>query len=357
MRYSWSTIVAVAAAIGLTGCASLRTPMTDFATDYNRVIADTRNEMILLNIVRARFREPTHYSTLSQVSGNMSIRGGANAGLSGIIDDIDASAGASLSVSSSPSFQLVPLNTNQFAGGILRPIEPNVVAIFLGQGWNEHQLAALLIESVTCNGTEYVNDLRREISEDDDSTLLRRADVFALGFESDQARPASDQPVATLGTGQASALNAVLSNLGGNYRVTIGQDDEGEVRFEIRERVPQVLHVTTGANSACAGASLSPDNYELRSVEGVIYYLGEVVRSGNGLRDDRGRLIFDVTTSAPNRNHTVHVDHRGQNWFVGAANEPGGDRSIQVISLISQLIALQTSSDALERSPSTLTIN
>ncbi|MEO1168942.1 MAG: hypothetical protein AAFW97_09565 [Pseudomonadota bacterium] len=40
-----------------------------------------------------------------------------------------------------------------------------------------------------------------------------------------------------------------------------------------------------------------------------------------------------------------------------ASYEPGGDRSIQVIRLISQLIALQTSSDALERSPSTLTIN
>ncbi|MGP1353278.1 MAG: hypothetical protein ACTS1Z_08135 [Parasphingopyxis sp.] len=350
-------VIALASVIALGGCASLQTPMTEFATDYNRVIADTRNEMILLNIVRARFREPTHYSTLSQVSGNISIRGGASADLGGIIDDIDADAGVSLNISSSPSFQIVPLNTNQFAGGILRPIEPNVVAIFLGQGWNEHQLAALLIESVTCNGTEYANDLRRDADGDDEWGVLSRRDVFGLGFRSGAAREASDAPIATFTPAEASAANAVLSNLSDNYRVTIGRNSEGEAQFEIRERVPQELQVTTAADSVCGGASLSPDDYELRSVEGVIYYLGEIVRSGQGLRDERNRLIFDVTTSAAAGSHSIHVEHRGRDWYIGASPEPGGDRSIQVISLVSQLIALQTSSDALERSPSTLTIN
>ncbi|WP_299329238.1 hypothetical protein [Parasphingopyxis sp.] len=348
--------IALASIIAVGGCASMQTPMTEFATDYNRVIADTRNEMILLNIVRARYREPTHYSTLSQVSGNISIRSGVSADLGGIIDDIDADAGVSLNISSSPSFQIVPLNTNQFAGGILRPIEPNVVAIFLGQGWNQHQLAALLIESVTCNGVEYANDLRNESDGTAESGLLSQSDVFGLGFQSGAAREANDAPIATFTPAQASAVNAVLENLDSNYRVTVGENSDGEAQFEIRERVPQELQVTTGANGVCGGARLSPDDYELRSVEGVIYYLGEIVRSGRGLRDDRNRLIFDVTTGSPGT-HSIHVEHRGQDWYIGASPEPGGDRSIQVISLISQLIALQTSSDALERSPSTLTIN
>ena len=356
MGMMFDRTIALVSVVTLGGCASLQTPITEFATDYNRVIADTRNEMILLNIVRARFREPTHYSTLSQVSGSIALGASAGANLSGIIDDIDAGASASLSVRSSPSFQIVPLNTNQFAGGILRPIEPNVVAIFLGQGWNENQLAALLIESVTCNGTEYVNDLRHEDASGDGSSLLTRNDVFGLGFTSEQAREANDEPVATFTPAQASAANAVLTNLGDNYRVTVGRNAEGEAQFEVRERVPQELQVTTAANGMCGGANLSPDDYELRSVEGVIYYLGEIVRSGRGLRDDQNRLIFDVTTGSPGT-HSIHVEHRGQDWYVGASPEPGGDRSIQVVSLISQLIALQTSSDALERSPSTLTIN
>jgi len=60
-------------AIALGNCVPLQTPTTDSATDCNHVIADLRNEMILLNIVRAQFREPTQYSTLSQVNGNMLI--------------------------------------------------------------------------------------------------------------------------------------------------------------------------------------------------------------------------------------------------------------------------------------------
>lgn len=350
------------AAMSLSGCASMRTPMAEFATDYNRVIADTSNEMILLNIVRAQLGEPTHYSALSSVSGNLSIEGNAGASLNGIIDDIDANAGIGLTVSSSPSFQIVPLNTSDFATGILRPVEPNVVALFLSQGWNENLLAALLVESVSCNGITHYNDLRPEGERNADRLYLDADQVFGLGFETSEGGN-TNEPIISLGADQAESLGMILDNLTDDYRVTVRRDDEGKAIFDVFQRSQQTLNITvSGSNrlTGCSVSALSPDNYELRSVEGVIYYLGEILRSGAGeLRAPNGDVVFRVPNSAPAGGHAIHVAHEGRNYYIERAN-PGQrprNRSSQVVSLITQLIALQTASDALERSPSTLTIN
>ncbi len=340
----------------LAGCASLSTPMTDFATDYNRVIADTRNEMILLNIVRARYREPTHYSTLSQVSGNIAVGGSAGFDLSGIIDDIDADAGVGLSIRSAPSFQIVPLNTRESANGILRPIEPNVVAIFLAQGWDEHQLAALLVESVTCgegpDRREYQVDMR--YSGEASENRLSRAQIFSMGFR--RGPESNGEPaVMHFPSDQRALVETMLEHLDGNYSVSVRQDADGEAQFEVRERVSQVLRLTTG--DFCGNAELLPSQYELRSVEGVIYFLGEALRDSPALRDDQGRVMFAVGNAPPAAGHSVHVAHNGRDWYVARHDGPAGDRSIQIVSLISQLISLQTSSDVLQRATSTLTVN
>lgn len=363
MKITNGSALALAAALAVSGCASLQTPMTDFATDYNRVIADTRNEMILLNIVRASQGEPTHYSALSSVSGNLSIGASADASLSGIIDNIDAGAGTGISVRSSPSFQMIPLNTQDFATGILRPIEPNVVALFLSQGWNQNLLAALMVESVTCGSTTYSNDLRAAADRSGRRQYLSADQAFGLGFAADDGGSGTNGPILSLDAGQAASLTMILENLGDDYRVTLRQSGDGTAIFDVFERSEQTLNITLDAAARPAGCSeeaLTPDNYELRSVEGIIYYLGEIMRSGDGrLISSNGDVVFALRTSAPANGHSIRVAHNGRTYFVphtNAAQRPR-DRTIQVISLINQLIGLQTASDALERSPGTLTIN
>jgi hypothetical protein len=348
----------------LTGCASLHTPMTDFATDYNRVIADTRNEMILLNIVRARFGEPTHYSALSSVSGNLSIGASAGASLGGIIDDIDAGASTQISVRSSPSFQIIPLNTADFAIGILRPIEPNVVALFLSQGWNENLLAALLIESISCGGTVYNNDLRADRSASQRPGYLTRNEVFSLGFETGmEDQDGTGTALLSLTEGQSDSLELILGELGDDYRVAVRRAVDGTAILDVFERSEQTLRLTMNRDSRppeCADDELSPDDYELRSVEGIIYYLGEILRTGDGqLTADNGDIVFRLRNAPPTGGHSVHISHGGQSYFVERPN-PGQNprnRTSQVLSLVNQLIGLQTASEALERSPATLTIN
>ncbi|MEA3052898.1 MAG: hypothetical protein QOG72_1801, partial [Sphingomonadales bacterium] len=54
----------------LGGCAlSQATPK--IALDYNRDFADSRNEMLLLNVLRAAAREPLQFSTMGTVQGTV----------------------------------------------------------------------------------------------------------------------------------------------------------------------------------------------------------------------------------------------------------------------------------------------
>lgn len=374
----------------ITGCASMRTPMTDFATDYNRVIADTRNEMILLNIVRARQGEPTHYSALSTVQGNVSISGSVGASLSNIIDgDTNAAASTGISVRSGPSFTVVPLASEEFSGGILRPIAPNVIALFRAQGWSNAILTPLFVERVGCAGPDgepvyYYNDPRRYSgsSAGGSRRYLTAEQAFNLGFESEDAGEESDEPVATIPISQHDALELVLERLGTNYRFDIGQNEAGEAEYHVYSRTRRVLRLGFGDGAVPDGcqrqaATGKIDQYSLRSVEGIIYFLGEALRGRDGemtslvepasnverdpaCPNSSPDIIFRLSTSSPSNGHAARINHRGQSYYVAMPDLRAcaqRDRSIQIISLISQLIGLQTSSEALERAPSTLTIN
>lgn len=384
-------IFALGAALALSGCLSMRTPMTDFATDYNRVIADTRNEMILLNIVRSMRREPTHYSALGSINGNVSVSASAGAGLSGIIDDIDASASTGISVRSGPSFSVVPLSSSDFSRGILRPIEADVVRLFSEQGWGSQILIPLFVERIECGGRTYVNDPREYGSGGPvaGGRNLRREEIFALRFTvAEQQQDSINQRARmTINIDDSDAIGRLLDEFADDYSVQLhqvrreGADGEtvrdlhvdvydrtfGELAIEARDDTAAALcGASDGSGIVARGTQIT-----LRSVEGVVYYLGELMRSGTALTSPdfeiggaarRGQHVFRIFRSPPPEGYSVHVNHRGEDFFVAdgygvSAGDGREDRTIQVIALINQLIALQTSNEALERSPSTLTIN
>ena len=86
-----------------------------------------------------------------------------------------------------------------------------------------------------------------------------------------------------------------------------------------------------------------------RSVEGIIYYLGEVVRRQLGLD---GREIFEPTvqddnilfkvTRIPAAGATISTTYEGADYHV-SVDPLGHDRSVQVMEFVTQLFALSNS--------------
>jgi hypothetical protein len=116
----------------------------------------------------------------------------------------------------------------------------------------------------------------------------------------------------------------LMENLGDDYRVTIRQAEDGTAVFDVFERSEQTLTITldTAARpDECGDEALAPDNYELRSVEGIIYYLGEILRSGDGrLVASNGDVVFALSSDAPSYGHSIRVAHSGRSYFVPRTN-------------------------------------
>jgi hypothetical protein len=109
-----------------------------------------------------------------------------------------------------------------------------------------------------------------------------------------------------------------------------------------------------------------------RSVEGILYYLGEYVRNNSSprlfdescpLTNDRyclPILVIDHASAIRPPHRFVSVAYRGRNWAVpitGQEAHPDRGRSSQVVSLVQQLLNLHRSAEDLPVTPLVRTVN
>ncbi|MEP6342903.1 MAG: hypothetical protein ABJ275_06260 [Maricaulaceae bacterium] len=171
--------VVFTSAVCMTACGTIPNIQPHFqhtAVHFNKVASDTNNELILLNILRAKNRQPLYYSTISELRGVLSYGGSVGVGSTLNSQGLSSSAAqfsrpniadtitettsrgldvftpnAAINVSSNPSFNYEILDTQEFYRGITTSIPTEIVANYLEQGWGDQLLAALLIENVTFN--------------------------------------------------------------------------------------------------------------------------------------------------------------------------------------------------------------
>src|SRR5918992_6225759 len=105
------------------------------SVDYNLQAEHSKNENLLLNVVRAAYRKPLQFTELMTVTGQ------ASASVTGVFTLPFAANHAAAtrifsfspgaSVSGGPNFTVAVLNTKEFYQGILTPIPMQIVALFL----------------------------------------------------------------------------------------------------------------------------------------------------------------------------------------------------------------------------------
>jgi hypothetical protein len=174
------SIALLSIALLASGCAFQR-QTTGMAVDYNEFVAQTTNRQTLLNILRAREREPMHFTSFSRVLGTMKAGGtlGLGAALNGdagslamtdtsvttsggtgvvtsvadTASSVDtATFGATnftpsfgISVNTGTDFDIAVNATDEFYRGILGPLKDSVVVHFLRQGFPADLLSHLVI--------------------------------------------------------------------------------------------------------------------------------------------------------------------------------------------------------------------
>ncbi len=132
------------------GCASFgSTILVQERNNYLKAIARSREEQILLNVVKVRFAEAPYFLDVGQVVAGYNIEAGASTKLSGIGESSKSGEfGTSGKYVERPTITFSPVEGRQFVSRLLQPIEPSLVFYLLEAGWDPELVMKIMLESV-----------------------------------------------------------------------------------------------------------------------------------------------------------------------------------------------------------------
>jgi len=449
-------LLALLVPLALTGCAAVDY-FAPRAVTYNQQAENIKESVLMLNVMRAAYREPLQFTDFTQVTGQTSLSGTAaftlpfNPSPPTFAHADTASPSATLS--GNQAFTVANLDTQEFYEGILSPIPITSIDYYLEQGFPKALLLTLVIGRIDIglnNNTpvafynNYYSDhyetfeqtvgaladlgLSSEVvktitnvgppipagdiaslralaplasgavlkrfstTTDPDITPAVRADLARRGITeyyrlqqtTEQSRfcvdptqqdlPAASAALVALGVlapgeavigppqgSSAAATEAAAERCGASPYLRL-KAEELRGYGEPANRFPALIRTASGTTET---ATFRVD-FTIRSVEGIIYYLGELTRGeldigvakrlatpevSTGLGPERLFVVRENCTGIWNEIGTVYDGTR----YCVSIDPSGADRSSEVMEIVLQLLALNTSAKTLP-APSVITV-
>ena len=350
--------------LGLAACSHAGS-VSGAATDYNRAIARARNEQILLNVLRASGREPLQFTAFGEIAATVNRSIGIDTVATNLITGGRDMISPTLRLGGStvPIVRIAPLGNQEFTNGLLRPITPDVLGLFVSQGWDSEFLLPLVISEYQCPTgavqSAGVESVRSTLAASDEG------DARLLTQETQDGQEivltvATDRALEILRTGVAPGhrLVSVAPATATTSTVTIRQP--ASTRW-----VVNMAGLCPNARGAFRIDGRGPGSIQLRSPESIVYFLGA------GMRDcllgrqaecsltyhkDGPRILFRIYARPPGGNMpAISVEMYGRRFWIPRLDADDTDRTLKTISFLSQLIALQTSASAVNLTPTIIT--
>ncbi len=280
-----------------------------FSSGYDKAIEKTANKNLLINIMRSAYQQPTHFSSVSGVSGTSSLSA-PTANLNLPFNQIFSLSrnGSSAFIntpffSQSSSVTVSPLTTSEFLSGMLMQISPATFHFYISQGIPRELIFSLLVESIEYEyeGTKdkVRNDPTDERYEEFKSVL---ATVIKMGLTAEYVTgfapvgpvltedQAKDPDRISTAIGAGMALEAVVGSSSNEYQMfapfsysrfcfsKLGEGSEELPRSMLcnskEAPVDKGLLKTGKGSETLKNASL---RIIPRSTRGIFEYLGKVV--------------------------------------------------------------------------------
>jgi hypothetical protein len=154
-RLRWIVCLAVLQT-GLMGC-SLSPIIERSSVEYNTMVANYTDQVLLATILRAKDNLPISMTNLTSITGSFSFTGSVTA--SRTTSGSNANTWSpTLSGVSSPNWNMTPLSTQGFALSIMQPISPTYVVSKWDSGMDKEFLLLLFVKSITINQQEFRNN-------------------------------------------------------------------------------------------------------------------------------------------------------------------------------------------------------
>lgn len=390
-----ATLLSGCAMVSDLGATGIAENIEDNAAVLNDAHTRAMTAIIAKNVLRARDRWPTNYTTLSGIKSNptMSLNGSANLGPLGLGNAPLPFAGSSASVSRNESanaeYSVNPFSNNDKTQGLLKPIQPEMLYNYWQAGWPRETLMWLFVDAVTFAGEKqpwYIDgdEFSVEPSEVDIANTRRYVDIIARAKRNeivfDQLPPLTQDerlcapydPVylretlggtvaggpAGEGANMADAITAI-EKLSGKKLVlapdTRAAKQEAYIapdRFNRRLLLCDPNETRWGFRDAMTGEVVA--EIRTRSFDDMIYFLGETLRSGTEAHPVviGGVVLFQAYSKRADRQFAVRVEHAGEVYFIAPQTPLGAsvgpkDVTGNVLSLLNQLYLLAQSDEFL----------
>jgi hypothetical protein len=363
----------VSLALAAGGCVSAA-QISQRTVNYNIAVENARNEMLLLNVLRARERRAMVFTGLTRISG--SLRKEVQIGVAGTVGQgmpNNAAVAPSFGLSDAPSFDIAVLDSQEFTRGIMTPITFELVQYFWDQGYPREILLYLGIERIEVDcGAE--RPLALENDPADRTFNAFRALVEGI---SDGASWADEDANALVGppldAAQVSQLPSLVKLAQAHLRLVPGKDGRFQLvrpggRMLLSLRGPDPCPVPAGTGPKTARISLydTRESYAmaarapgaraarlvLRSPQSILFFLGEMARPGREVtirprtpgQPAVERRLLVVRDADRCGRALVAAEYGGRRWVIpDGRNECHPGRSLQVLALAEQLLSLQQS--------------
>jgi len=261
------------------------------SAEFNKRTANSANQQVLLNILRASDNRPLHFTQISQLRGSYTGNVGADLSFSFVTkgEPNTETYAPSTSLSTNPSFDLAVLNSKEFYNGILTPISLELFEYFANSGVRGDLLFYMLVEEIRHNGDIYRN---RPGSD----SFCKFQNVVDLNFTSPYwitsifdkkpGKPTSfpidtpsDETLASLPDLEKSGYSIKYDDEQKTYRL-IKKNQSVKIKLILSEDTyEQFLDVGPGESDK--------PSLVLRSPAAVFDYLGELLNRQNDFRFDR----------------------------------------------------------------------
>ena len=405
----------------LLGCGLADQFSAEFV-EYNVQAETIKNQNLLNNIIRSAYRRPLQFTDLTTITGQVSVSGtgaffipfgGPRSGSSRTY-----TFSPSVTASDTPNFTVAVLNTKEFYNGILAPIPIQTLAFYFQEGFPPRVLLTVLISEIVYGSS---NSLQHRYNEPNDfakfyRTLSSLTDN-GLTIEPTQNTKVLGPPLrssAVPGPKDLADLDAqgveIVGYVGDNqpakpegyyrvekrvssYRFCFDPSRMRRGALPLEPGMPKLAGAALcgsgePAQGAKPGSSAAQSyrqqsgiqtlqtgaedegslSFRVRSVEGVIYYLGEWARYELGLEEPvapptmsytnqqgeaREDILFQISRGA-GRGPSIDTAYQGSDYHINV-DPKGHDRSSQVMELVTELLALNNSAKDLP-APSVLPV-
>jgi hypothetical protein len=142
---------------------------------YDRAAASSLSKLLLLNVARARYNEPVHFSGVSSIAATykFSFSGGAAPAQTG---DIGALVVPSFGggMEENPTITIAPMQGEEFTQRLLKPFEEQKLTLLLRQGYDVDSLLRLMGASLLVEGDAGVREYHNRPTDREGYAFYRR---------------------------------------------------------------------------------------------------------------------------------------------------------------------------------------